>query len=88
VVTALRGLGQIGLAMMHPLPRFTALQDHASGAWYVCDRLRRRLVVPVCDDSDVAIAQAVLWEVFWRDACARWQRQEHPRRHLLWWSRH
>ena len=72
---------------MHPLPRFTALQDHASGAWYVCDRLRHRLVVPVRNDADTAVAQAGLWEAFWRAACVRWQYQERPRRRWLWWGR-
>ena len=57
---------------MHPLPRFTALQDHATGVWYVCDRLRHRLVVPVRNDADTAVAQARLWEAFWRAACVRW----------------
>ncbi len=74
-----------GLAM-HPLPRFTALQDRATGAWYVFDRLRRRLIVPVRSDAETARAQAGLWEEFWRDRCARWQGQEGPGRRRPWWS--
>lgn len=72
---------------MHALPRFTALQDHATGAWYVFDRLQHRLVVPVRDDAETALAQAVLWETFWHDACLRWQRQERLPRRWLWWVR-
>lgn len=72
---------------MHPLPRFTALQDRATGAWYVFDRLRQRLIEPVRSDSDTARAQASLWEAFWRDQCVRWQGQEGQGRRRLWWTR-
>ena len=78
-----------GLAM-DPLPRFTALQDHATGAWYLFDRLRRRMVVPVRNDRDTTVAQAYIWEATWRDQCARWQHQEEqgqPGRRWLWWTR-
>lgn len=73
---------------MHPLPRFTALQDHATGAWYIFDRLRRRAVMSVRSDSDTAVAQAGLWEAFWRDRCDRWQDQEEHGYRWLWWTRH
>ena len=72
---------------MHALPRITALQDQATGAWYVFDRLQHRLVVPVRNDAETALAQAGLWDAFWHQSCRRWQRQERPPQRWRWWRR-
>jgi hypothetical protein len=75
---------------MHTVARFTAQYDCITGKSYIFDHLRQRQVEPVLSDPDTAVAQAGLWEAFWRARCDRWQHQEEQggRRLRLWRRRH